>query len=315
MEKNIDKTMADKNNENQGTNYTLLVIFSVVVILLYLGSWFLIDYFYACPERQGQFGDKFGAVNALFSGLAFAGLIFTIILQKKELALQREELVDTRKELAGQKKQLEQQNKTLRRECFENTFYSMLKMQQTITEGLILESGTKNPNYIEIDMSTWPEYIAKTIHGRDVFYHLYNEENGFQLLSSGWRDFGGIKMNIHNNGYNWFYNNESLSFLDHYFRHLYRIIKFVDESEDISIFADENSEYKVRYNYIAIIRATLSDYELGALFYNCLSQNGRDKFKPLTEKYCFFKNIRDKVLDNPEEDKAQYAVGAIIKIN
>ena len=35
-------------------------------------------------EKQGQFGDQFGAVNALFSGLAFAGLIFTIILQKKE---------------------------------------------------------------------------------------------------------------------------------------------------------------------------------------------------------------------------------------
>lgn len=116
--------MTDKNNKNQGTNYTLLVVFSVVVVLLYLGSWLLIDHFYACPERQGQFGDKFGAVNALFSGLAFAGLIFTIILQKNELALQRKELSLTHEELKGQKEQLEEQNKTLKIQRFENTFFN-----------------------------------------------------------------------------------------------------------------------------------------------------------------------------------------------
>jgi len=114
MAKDIDKTMADKNNESQGTNYTLLVVFSVVVVLLYLGCWFLIDHFYALSEQQGQFGDKLGAVNALFSGLAFAGLIFTIILQKNELALQRKELSLTHEELKGQKEQLEEQNKTLK---------------------------------------------------------------------------------------------------------------------------------------------------------------------------------------------------------
>ncbi len=51
------------------------------------------------PER-GQFGDMFGAVNSLFSGLAFAGVIFTIYLQRQELALQRKELELTRTQLA-----------------------------------------------------------------------------------------------------------------------------------------------------------------------------------------------------------------------
>jgi hypothetical protein len=41
---------------------------------------------------RGQFGDIFGGINALFTGLAFAGVIFTILLQRKELALQRYEL-------------------------------------------------------------------------------------------------------------------------------------------------------------------------------------------------------------------------------
>jgi hypothetical protein len=41
---------------------------------------------------RGQFGDLFGGVNALFTGLAFAGVIYTILLQSNELELQREEL-------------------------------------------------------------------------------------------------------------------------------------------------------------------------------------------------------------------------------
>jgi len=48
---------------------------------------------------RGQFGDVFGAVNALFSGLAFAGLIYAILLQREDLALQRKELELTRIEL------------------------------------------------------------------------------------------------------------------------------------------------------------------------------------------------------------------------
>jgi hypothetical protein len=51
------------------------------------------------PEERGQFGDTYGGLNALFSGLAFALLIYTVILQGQELALQREELRMTREEL------------------------------------------------------------------------------------------------------------------------------------------------------------------------------------------------------------------------
>lgn len=50
-------------------------------------------------QSRGQFGDLFGAVNATFSGLAFAGLIYAILLQREDLALQRTELELTRQEL------------------------------------------------------------------------------------------------------------------------------------------------------------------------------------------------------------------------
>ena len=84
--------MPSNSEKNESTNYLPLILLSIGVVGLFAISWWWLDDTIHDPEKQGQFGDQFGAVNALFSGLAFAGLIFTIILQKKELALQREEL-------------------------------------------------------------------------------------------------------------------------------------------------------------------------------------------------------------------------------
>jgi hypothetical protein len=57
-------------------------------------------------EERGQFGDLFGSVNALFSGLAFTVLIYAIFLQKKELSLQRVELKLQREEMAASRAEL-----------------------------------------------------------------------------------------------------------------------------------------------------------------------------------------------------------------
>ena len=45
-----------------------------------------------------------------------------------------------------------------------------------------------------------------------------------------------------------------------------------------------------------IVRSQLSDYELVMLFYNCISINGKDKFKPLIEEFAVFNNIRPELL-------------------
>ena len=82
---------------------------------------------------------------------------------------------------------------------------------------------------------------------------------------------------------------------DHCFRHLYRIYRYVDTSDLIT--EDE------RYDYACIIRSQLSDYELVMLFYNCLTTNGREKFKPLIEKYSIFNNLREELLAKREHKK------------
>jgi hypothetical protein len=76
-----------------------LAVFVVACWFAYR-AWMLSQRFDSLDmEGRGQFGDMFGGLNTLFAGLAFAGIIFTIFLQMKELALQREELRMTRDEL------------------------------------------------------------------------------------------------------------------------------------------------------------------------------------------------------------------------
>lgn len=48
---------------------------------------------------RADFGGMFGAASSLFSGLALAGVVYAILLQRQELSLQRQELAWTRKEL------------------------------------------------------------------------------------------------------------------------------------------------------------------------------------------------------------------------
>ena len=77
----------------------LLIKLIVFVILIWGASAILIILLLSEWSERGNFGDLFGAVNALFSALAFAVLIYTIVLQREEIKQNREEIVLNRKEL------------------------------------------------------------------------------------------------------------------------------------------------------------------------------------------------------------------------
>lgn len=66
-----------------------------VVFVLFIGFWVWASG--QDTSSTGTFGDTFGVPNTLFSGLAFAGLIITILYQQKELALTRDEMAKSAK--------------------------------------------------------------------------------------------------------------------------------------------------------------------------------------------------------------------------
>lgn len=81
--------------KKESTKMWPFYLLATLILIICVVCYFLLK---DNPER-GTFGDMFGSVNALFSGIALAGIIFTIYLQKEELRLQRLELKETRKEL------------------------------------------------------------------------------------------------------------------------------------------------------------------------------------------------------------------------
>lgn len=274
----------------------IIWIVGIVILVLWGGSWLALYLFYDQPTDRGTFGDMFGAVNALFSGLAFAGLIVTLLYQKEELQLQREELAQTREELKGQKEEFKEQNETLKRQRFENTFFNMLSLHQEIVKSFeFTEINTKRSfSHGDFVESTVP----KSRTGLDYFKYSF-EQIPCGLNKQSYRGIRGVLLNHSIDGYK---ESSVPTILDHYFRNLYRIIKFVDESPLLL-------DIHERYQYTSIVRGQLSRYELLWLFYNGLSVYGNDKFKPLIEKYALLKNIRVELLVK-NEDKDLYASSA-----
>lgn len=74
--------------------YVLPIAIIAIVLIQCIYGLFIYSSFGTWDER-GTFGDMFGAVNALFSGLAFAGIVFTIIIQLLSIDIQKKELEKT----------------------------------------------------------------------------------------------------------------------------------------------------------------------------------------------------------------------------
>jgi hypothetical protein len=75
----------------------LNIIYWLVILLFVLFVYgYIVVSLLGGLDNCGVFGDMFGGIAALFSGLAFGGMIWAIILQTKELELQRKELEASR---------------------------------------------------------------------------------------------------------------------------------------------------------------------------------------------------------------------------
>ena len=207
--------------------------------------------------------------------------------------MQREELTLTRQEMEEQTAEFEKQNETLRIQRFENTFFNMLSQFQKVVNNLSVSARVKGENVV--------------LTGRDSFQELF--ERAVVYIPNPQRDgefvgIRGMKAVLDTYGLEGYVNSEAPTQFDHYFRLLYRILKFVKTSPLINRFEDE-------YEYTSILRATLSRYELVWLYYNGLTY-GKNKLKPLIERYAMLKNLRKDFLV-PGIDVGPYAESAYQK--
>lgn len=86
-------------------NATLLFVIALLVfVVIYMSTPWLVGIWTGdCAiEKRGQFGDQFGALNALVSTFAMLALIYTIFQQRNELNRAEERWREERSELSRQ---------------------------------------------------------------------------------------------------------------------------------------------------------------------------------------------------------------------
>lgn len=197
--------------------------------------------------NTGIIGDSYGTLNALFSALGFGIVIVSLFEQQKRLRDQQKEL-DTNKSL-------------MNKQLFENSFFKMLEMHNNIVKDMDIIIKGK---------------IAYA--GRDCF-RFFRKRFIKSHSAAKYNLQSKDELIIINAAYITFYNRYQ-SDLGHYFRNIYNIIKFVD-----------NSHVSDKEMYVNYIRAQLSSHELVMLFYNCLSMYGCERFKPYVQDYEFLENM------------------------
>lgn len=176
----------------------LLLAFVICCLpwILATNSWF-IDF-----TDTGQIGDTIGGIMGPFVAIAAAGLTFIAFwVQYKANIQQREDIAFER---------------------FERNFYEMLHTQLEITNGLLIGVVDAYGN------------IILSHKGRDVFQYSYElaldriafpDGEGNCTLKEALRRCPDLRLHLD--------TVKVMSAFDHYFRHLYRIVKYIDEHRNM----------------------------------------------------------------------------------
>ena len=232
-------------------------MFFIIVALIWWYYPVLISKYTGLVEQEklGQWGDTYGGLNTIFTGLAMVGAFFALYTGNKERNSRQ----------------------------FEDHFFQQLNSIRDIIAGISLFKGTvkyriyPSKNYPE-KYKIYKINIPGDISGRIVFVTL---RDNFILENIARHSNGNIGK------YEDFYKEFLHRVLSHYFRAIYTTIKYVDSSDIL------NKEQKIFY--IHMLRAQISSDELFFLFYSGLSRWGIEKFKPLIEKYSFFEHLQNEI--------------------
>lgn len=252
-------------------------------------------------DTFGLMGDSYGIFNALFSGLAFLGVIITLILQSR----------DNRKRTV-----IEQ-------------YYKMLDVQQKVIdeinvaqirlpkagEELTVYKGRKSFVEYKIQMKYLLKAIRKVnasggfelsdIDIADIAYAVF-----FYGSSPTWKFFMMEYLKDYNDTERlveaiisklqtekkYALSRTNQNYLSVYFRNMYNAIKLIDGS---SLFTE-----KEKQDYVKVLRAQLSNAELYILFFNIISRFGKKWVdNNYITKYQLLQNIPAKYCDgyNPKE--------------
>lgn len=287
--KQKEKVEDSDESGNVSTRIKLLLAGIVLFALLLVGSavyQFTSEFGYVVKSdieiaKWGQFGDFFGGVlNPALSFTSLMALLFTIILQSRELSLSRTQL---RKSADALKEQLTTQTK----QRFENTFFSLLDQHNKILEKITTHKKIKTKE------TTDAEYILNDVK-----------------LKAGYPRSSLSSAKFHLSSHN--------DVCGHYFRVLYQLLKFiatnVPEGNIGTSFAAEDIAKPIsapdEKMYSNIVRSFINHEVTELLAINCYCpQKEKDtywKFKLLIERYSLLEHLHMTTLNAIFDDIADF---------
>ena len=203
-------------------------------------------------------GDYLGGIlGPILSFLALIALLFTLVLQNRELR-------NSSAELANSARALEEQSKAFQLQNFERTFFEMVRLHGDIVKDIDLRDKEGNI----------------TTQGRDCFRVFYDKRlrNKYKEIIPENRGYEKDSLEHLQKMYDSFFDSYQHE-IGHYFRNLYHIVNYIEESK-----------IEQKKKYFQIIRAQLSSFELLLLFYNSLHPISA-KLKIKLEKFAILHNI------------------------
>lgn len=203
-------------------------------------------------EKRGQFGDSFGSLNALFTGLGFIGVALTFYLQ----------LVDRREREAQHAEEKREQYAAE----FEARFFRLNdSLREVVGAMIVTRYNDDNPITEKMGKDVFARYVADVGLARlDITLH----DSEMPTLEKALHQYAyvfGAKMDD----------------LAPYFRMLYRLMRYIDGAK---------VQPATKTEFAEIVRAELSPSELRLLALNCLTDYGA-KFKCLVERYHLLKHL------------------------
>ena len=251
-----------------------------LVVLSVVGAWFFTPHYatWLGVEEAGAWGDQFGSTNALFSGLALCGLIYTLVLQSHELSLQRKELSATRATLESQRQELADTRSVQQelvaeqaRQHFTELFSTTMLVWRDAKAAVICE-GNSGSHAINLAASEFQRRISRAVPNTSEPTTATDEWRAHRKLLVG-------------QAYEEYVRTDAPDLL-HVFRLLYQLLRLIEE-------APPGVD---RQKHSRLVRAQMSLGEQLLLIYNATSRWGEHKLFPLVEKYDLLQHLDDTLI-------------------
>lgn len=268
-----------KSSPKQGFSIGLIGLALFFLVLAAWGWWGV--FFSTAPDdstgfvgARGTFGDSFGALNALFSGLAFIGLTIAILYQRRELAAYHRELALVTDEMKNQGSLLKQQVQVMRVQQLDSTFFKTLEYWRECERRFMPDSGSVIINGMGGFSPLWNAFGELTKSWENDLKELTDIESYHYIIQPSYQSFYKD------------YREE----LGNYFRSLSYLLQLIDSS------GVPNPKH-----YGNLVRARLSGAERRLIIINCISfKNGSKSLASLVAKFDLVDNNLEKLFTKPE---------------